>query len=158
MSQCQSFFISASENWLACRSCNRRASCGNRTEPCNHKRRNQKSPSFFKHSVKRICSGNPFWIPENPFSDWVIHHAIMNVLEPVFERQFIFHTYTCRKGKGAHAVFNQFLFRIIIFLFSFNSPLTFLWGGYNKRQIFFSGGGNEKNFQFIDNFFCYQQF
>ena len=38
-----------------------------------------------------------------PFSDRVIHHAIMNVLEPVFERQFIFHTYACRKGKGTHA-------------------------------------------------------
>ena len=31
------------------------------------------------------------------------HHAIMNVLEPAFERQFIFHTYACRKGKGTHA-------------------------------------------------------
>lgn len=38
-----------------------------------------------------------------PFADRVIHHAIMNVLEPVFERQFIFHTYACRKGKGTHA-------------------------------------------------------
>lgn len=38
-----------------------------------------------------------------PFSDRVIHHAIMNVLEPVFERQFVFHTYACRKGKGTHA-------------------------------------------------------
>ena len=37
------------------------------------------------------------------FPDRVIHHAIMNVLEPVFERQFIFHTYACRKGKGTHA-------------------------------------------------------
>lgn len=26
----------------------------------------------------------------------------MNVLEPVFERQFIFHTYACRKNKGSH--------------------------------------------------------
>lgn len=37
------------------------------------------------------------------FPDRVIHHAIMNVLEPVFERQFIFHTYACRKEKGTHA-------------------------------------------------------
>ena len=90
-----------------------RASCGNRTEPCNHNRRNQKSPSFFKYSVKRICSSNPFRISKNPFSDRVIHHAIMNVLEPVFERQFVFHTYACRKGKGTHAVLKQLLCRII---------------------------------------------
>ena len=38
-----------------------------------------------------------------PFPDRIIHHAIMNVLEPVFERQFVFHTYACRKGKGTHA-------------------------------------------------------
>ncbi len=37
-----------------------------------------------------------------PFIDRVMHHAIMNVLEPVFEKQFIFHTYACRKGKGSH--------------------------------------------------------
>ena len=37
-----------------------------------------------------------------PFIDRVMHHAIMNVLEPVFEKQFIYHTYACRKGKGSH--------------------------------------------------------
>lgn len=37
-----------------------------------------------------------------PFVDRVMHHAIMNVLEPIFERQFIFHTYACRKKKGSH--------------------------------------------------------
>lgn len=37
-----------------------------------------------------------------PFIDRVMHHAIMNVLEPIFERQFIFHTYACRKKKGSH--------------------------------------------------------
>ena len=35
-----------------------------------------------------------------------MHHAIMNVLEPVFERQFIFHAYACRKGKGSHKAVN----------------------------------------------------
>lgn len=38
-----------------------------------------------------------------PFSDRVMHHAIMNILEPVFERQFVFHTYACRKGTHAAA-------------------------------------------------------
>lgn len=37
-----------------------------------------------------------------PFIDRVMHHSIMNVLEPVFEKQFIYHTYACRKGKGSH--------------------------------------------------------
>lgn len=34
------------------------------------------------------------------FEDRIVHHAIINILEPVFERHFIFHTYGCRKGKG----------------------------------------------------------
>lgn len=37
-----------------------------------------------------------------PFGDRVIHHAIINVMEEVFERNLIFHTYACRKGKGTH--------------------------------------------------------
>ena len=36
------------------------------------------------------------------FEDRIVHHAIMNVLEPVFEKQFVFHTYACRKEKGTH--------------------------------------------------------
>lgn len=38
-----------------------------------------------------------------PFKDRVIHHAIINILEPIFERQLVSHTYACRKGKGTHA-------------------------------------------------------
>jgi hypothetical protein len=33
----------------------------------------------------------------------IMHHAIMNVLEPVLERPLIYHSYACRKGKGTHA-------------------------------------------------------
>lgn len=36
------------------------------------------------------------------FRDRIVHHAIMNVLEPVFEKQMIYHTYACRKEKGMH--------------------------------------------------------
>lgn len=37
-----------------------------------------------------------------PFYDRVIQHAINNVLEPIFDKRFIFHSYACRKGKGMH--------------------------------------------------------
>ncbi|MBB5219235.1 hypothetical protein DYE49_10605 [Treponema rectale] len=36
------------------------------------------------------------------FEDRIVHHAIMNIFENVFEKQFVFHTYACRKGKGTH--------------------------------------------------------
>lgn len=37
------------------------------------------------------------------FEDRVVHHALVNVLEPVFERCFISDSYATRKGKGVHA-------------------------------------------------------
>ena len=38
-----------------------------------------------------------------PYRDRVVHHALTSVLEPIFERSFIFDSYACRKGKGTHA-------------------------------------------------------
>ena len=38
-----------------------------------------------------------------PFYDRVIQHAINNVLEPIFNKRFIYHSYACRKDKGMHA-------------------------------------------------------
>jgi len=37
------------------------------------------------------------------FAERVLHHALMNVCEPVFERLAIADTYACRKGKGQWA-------------------------------------------------------
>ena len=34
------------------------------------------------------------------FPERVLHHAIMNVCEPVFERALVFDTFACRQGKG----------------------------------------------------------
>jgi len=38
-----------------------------------------------------------------PYRDRVVHHALMNVLEPILDRHFHPHSYACRKGKGTHA-------------------------------------------------------
>ncbi|MCK4649721.1 group II intron reverse transcriptase domain-containing protein [Candidatus Pacearchaeota archaeon] len=38
-----------------------------------------------------------------PFRDRVVHHAVCNVIEPMFEKKFIYDSYACRKGKGTHA-------------------------------------------------------
>ena len=43
-----------------------------------------------------------------PFRDRVVHHALCNVLEPVFETTFIHDSYACRKGKGTHAAIDRF--------------------------------------------------
>ncbi len=37
-----------------------------------------------------------------PFRDRVIHHALCNIIEPVFDKGFVYDSYACRKGKGTH--------------------------------------------------------
>lgn len=46
---------------------------------------------------ERLVSRLPF------FPDRIAHHAVMNVLEPIFKRVFTADTYSCIKGKGIHA-------------------------------------------------------
>lgn len=38
-----------------------------------------------------------------PYRDRVVHHAVMNVLEPLLDRHFHPDSYACRQGKGTHA-------------------------------------------------------
>ena len=37
-----------------------------------------------------------------------MHHAVCNVLGPIFEQTFIFDSYACREGKGSHAAVDRF--------------------------------------------------
>lgn len=53
--------------------------------------------TFFVYEPKRRL------ISASPFRDRVVHHALTSVLEPIFERSFVFDSYACRKGKGTHA-------------------------------------------------------
>ncbi len=43
------------------------------------------------------------------FRERVLHHAIMNVCEPVFERWLIADTFACRRGQGRAAALNRAL-------------------------------------------------
>ncbi|MEO5358732.1 MAG: reverse transcriptase domain-containing protein [Nitrospirae bacterium YQR-1] len=36
------------------------------------------------------------------FRDRVVHHAIVNIMEPVYEKVFIYNSYATRKNKGTH--------------------------------------------------------
>jgi len=42
-----------------------------------------------------------------PFYDRVLQHALHNIIEPIFDRQFIYDSYACRTGKGTHAALNR---------------------------------------------------
>jgi RNA-directed DNA polymerase len=49
-----------------------------------------------------VYERKPRQIAAAPFCDRVVHHALMNVVEPLLDQQFIFDSYACRKGKGVH--------------------------------------------------------
>ncbi len=52
--------------------------------------------SFYIHEPKRRL------VSAAPFRDRVVHHALCNVIEPIFERRFIHDSYANRVGKGTH--------------------------------------------------------
>ena len=57
--------------------------------------------SFYIHDPKRRL------ISAAPFRDRVIHHALCNVTEPVFERSFVHDSYANRIGKGTHRALDR---------------------------------------------------
>ncbi|MBI5527567.1 MAG: RNA-dependent DNA polymerase, partial [Deltaproteobacteria bacterium] len=54
-----------------------------------------------RDSKKRLISAAPY-------RDRVVHHAIINVIEPLFDPSFIDDSFACRKGKGTHAALARF--------------------------------------------------
>lgn len=52
--------------------------------------------NFLIHEPKRRV------ISAAPFRDRVVHHALCNLIEPIFERAFIYDSYANRVGKGTH--------------------------------------------------------
>jgi retron-type reverse transcriptase len=55
---------------------------------------------FATHTITRP---KPRLISAAPYRDRVVHHALMGVLEPIFDAHFHEHSFACRKGKGTHA-------------------------------------------------------
>ena len=59
------------------------------------------------------------------FRDRVVHHALCNILEPIFDRRFIYDSYASRKGKGTHAALDRFDY----FVRKVTRNGRLLWGG-----------------------------
>ncbi len=66
-----------------------------------HKLRNQTwMPSTPK--VFTIYEPKQRTIEATRFSDRVVHHAVMRVIDPLFRKKYISHTYACLPGRGFH--------------------------------------------------------
>ena len=56
---------------------------------------------FYIHDPKKRL------ISAAPFRDRVAHHALCNIIEPIFDRSFIFDSYANRQGRGTHAALDR---------------------------------------------------
>ena len=56
-----------------------------------------------EYRLFNIYERKPRVIAAAPFRDRVVHHALLNVIEPPIDCRFIFDSYACRTGKGVHA-------------------------------------------------------
>lgn len=50
--------------------------------------------------TRKIC--------KSKFRDRIVHHAIVNILEPIYEKIFIYDSYVSRKDKGQHKALKRF--------------------------------------------------
>ena len=55
-----------------------------------------------------IREPKPRSISAAPYRDRVVHHALMNVLEPVLDARLSPDSFACRKGKGTHAALDRY--------------------------------------------------
>lgn len=88
---------------------------------------------FIIHDPKRRL------IHKATVQDRVVHQAIVQVIEPIFERRFIFDSFSCRVGKGTHAAVERL--RMLLLRAS----------GGNKRTVYVLKCDVQKFFASIDH-------
>ncbi|NIP68963.1 MAG: RNA-dependent DNA polymerase, partial [Planctomycetales bacterium] len=62
-------------------------------------------PGPYRHFTR--YERKPRRISAAPFHDRVAHHALCNVIEPIWEARFVHDSYACRVGKGTHAALDR---------------------------------------------------
>ncbi|MBV6506433.1 MAG: hypothetical protein ILNGONEN_02010 [Syntrophorhabdaceae bacterium] len=60
------------------------------------------------YSTFKIYEPKPRMISAAPFRDRVVHHALINLIGPIFEHSFIFDSYANRVGKGTHRAIRRY--------------------------------------------------
>jgi retron-type reverse transcriptase len=62
-------------------------------------------PGPYRHFI--VIERKERKISAAPYRDRVVHHALMNIIQPIFEARFIHDSYACRKGKGTHRALDR---------------------------------------------------
>lgn len=61
-----------------------------------------------KYRLFTIYERKPRQIAAAPFRDRIVHHAILNIIEPLLDTRLIDDCYACRKGRGVHKAVNRY--------------------------------------------------
>lgn len=56
--------------------------------------------TIYERKPRQICAA--------PFRDRVVHHAVMNIVDPLLDRRFIYDSYACRSGRGVHLAVSRY--------------------------------------------------
>ena len=70
------------------------------------------------------------------FRDRIIHHLLVIYLEPIWERIFIFHSYACRRSKGAHKAIRYLKKAICPDLFFLQADIQSFFVSMDKDVLF----------------------
>lgn len=60
------------------------------------------------YRIFTIYERKPRQISAAPFRDRIVHHALLNIVEPLLDKRFIFDSYACRNGKGVHRAVKRY--------------------------------------------------
>ncbi len=66
--------------------------------------------TYYPKPLKRFVIRDPKTriIHASQFRDRIVHHALCNIIEPIFDKTFIYDSYANRKKKGTHAALKRF--------------------------------------------------
>lgn len=67
-----------------------------------HRELRVKTYQHFHYTAFNICDPKPRRIHKACVRDRILHHAVFRVFYPIFDKSFIFDSYSCRLGKGTH--------------------------------------------------------
>lgn len=64
----------------------------------------------YRHGSYRefiVCDAKKRHIKAAPFRDRIVHHALCHIVEPIFNKSFIYDSYACRESKGTHSAIKR---------------------------------------------------
>lgn len=66
--------------------------------------------TYFPSNLKKFIIRDPKTrtIHASIFRDRIVHHAIINILNPIYEKVFIYDSFASRKNKGSHKAIERF--------------------------------------------------